>query len=86
MIMIYGASSRYPSDNWNALLPDKLNIYFSKCILMLTYNDAGIIYPKHDHIFLEVLEDIFLGGDVKVRISAISLNADHDLFNIPANL
>ena len=44
---------------------------------MFTYNYSIIISPSHDAIFLIMFKNIFIGGNIKIRVCRVVVNTKH---------
>jgi hypothetical protein len=43
-------------------------------------NDNGIVVaPQHEAVFIDMFKNIFIGGNIKIRICGLMINAKHTI-------
>ena len=68
-----------PSDHINVVFLDVFIVDLSQGVLVVAHDDRGSVTPEHETIVLEILDHVFFGGQVEMRVCVGIFYADHIL-------
>ena len=76
-VMKHGAAAGQPPDHGDAGLFDVRLVDFLECILVATNDDGLVVAPQHDDVVRDVCQEVFLHGQVEVRVRVLIVDEQH---------
>jgi len=76
-VMEHSAAPRQPADHGDAGLFDVRLVDFLKRILVAADDDGLVVAPQHDDVVRDVRQEVFLHGQVEVRVRVLVVDEQH---------
>ena len=76
-IVEYRASARQATDNGDVVGAHVVGVDLRQRVLVAADDDRRGVAPEHEAVFGEVLHDVLFGGQVEIRVSLVTNDAQH---------